>query len=382
MPVQRSLQRQNASEQTACYLRKCIREGQFAGALPGVEALAAVCDVSPVTMRAALRQLEEDGTLLPATAGKPRQISESTSADAGASRALRIMILPGERIEDEDGTFQQTVTQLRARLESAGHVCTVTARSQSQMGYDPRAVRKYLQGFSPDAWIIIGGGRDTLEWLATLPVPVMGIGGNCAGLPISSTGMDTAPPFREGVRRLVDLGHRRIVFLAPAFLRGAGASPCAGILTEELASCGVYASDYNFPNWEETPAGLVRVLHGCFQVTPPTALIVTYSSWVAGVLSFMASRNLRVPEHVSLLCLGSDHWMSWHRPEVARMCGDDSAMIRQILHWSQAIARGQTQQRHQRFPLNLIEGGSVGPPPLSRIRAARLLSRAGTVRRK
>ena len=71
-----SVRRLTAAEQTADHLREGIRDGRWQEKLPGVLALAAECDVSPATMRTAIRLLEEEGWIRTAGAGKARTVVE------------------------------------------------------------------------------------------------------------------------------------------------------------------------------------------------------------------------------------------------------------------------------------------------------------------
>jgi len=357
------LHRMTASDQVASHLRDRILRGNLAGPIPGVMALSRDCDASPVTVRAALRQLEAEGWIRSAGPGKPRTTATpSSGASRPNSRSLRIMVLPGERVEDEDGVFQQTLIQLRNRIEADGHTLSFAPKSQSRLHYDLDRVRRLVSSCEADAWIVIGGSRDVLTWFAEHGTPALALGGLSSGLPLSATGMETVQPFRNAVERLTSLGHRRIIFIAPAVLRDAATSPCTAVLHRELAACGVTAGEYHTPAFDETPAGLHALLTANFRLTPPTAIIVTYTTWLVSLLSFMAVRNLQVAHDVSVLCLGRDFWLPWHQPTIAHFAGDDSRMIQHILRWANHIARGQEDTRQVRFPLEFIEGESFGPP--------------------
>ena len=95
--------------------------------------------------------------------------------------------------------------------------------------------------------------------------------GRAATLPIPSTGYYSMDALRAAVRRLVELGHRRIVYICPdTFLHP---EPSGHILAfrDELAAAGITVGAYNTPEWEETPEGLAALLDSFFKLTPPTA---------------------------------------------------------------------------------------------------------------
>jgi DNA-binding LacI/PurR family transcriptional regulator len=355
--------RLSASEQAAAHLRSLLRERRLTGPLPGVASLARQLDISPVTMRVALRQLESEGWIQNTGPGKPRLIRHPATSDAEPPRRLlRIVILPGERIEDEDGIFQQSLMQLRSRLESAGHICHIAPRPQSRLQHDPERIQRSVSSIEADAWIVIGGKREILTWFSSRPTPTLALGGVFDDLPLAGTAMETITPFQSAVRRLTDLGHRRIVFLAPQFLREASLNPYVDVLRRELAACGVSLGSYHLPSFSETPEGVHGLLNANFQLTPPTAIIVTYTTWLVATLSFLSGRGLQAGRDVSLVCLGRDHWMPWHQPAIAHFTGDDSLMVQFITRWVHSVARGRPENRHKRFPLAFLEGGSIAPP--------------------
>ena len=358
------LRRLTAGEQAAEHLRQRIESGNMDGPLPGVLRLSRMLGVSPATVRAALGQLEEEGWVLPAAAGRPRVIAGAGEVPAARRpRALRLMILPGERLEDEDAPCRQMLFDLKAALESEGHSCHFAAKSQSQVGYATERIQRLVAGCEADAWLVLGGKREVLEWFAARSVPTMALGGVTAGLRIAATGMETVAPFRAALRHLMGLGHRRITFLSPAFLRDRAGSPYVRAMQEELAAGGLASGDYNVPDFDETPEGVRALLRENFRVTPPTAIIVTYTTWLVTLLAFMARRGLRPGRDVSVLSLGYDLWLPWHYPAVAHFVGDEPRVLRHILQWIRNVARGREDVRQLRFPLRFVDGASVGPVP-------------------
>lgn len=356
------LRRLSAAEQTAAHLRGEIQSGRWLGKLPGVVALAEECDVSPATMRAALSLLEAENWITPGGNGRSRRVAEPHGPGA-SKHPLRVMVLLGERFEAEDVGFQNFLFRLQHDLEAAGHVCEFAKKSQAGMRRDLARISRHVATTPADAWVVVGGDNSTLEWFAAQQVPAIAIGGRCIGLPMASTGMSSLEAFRAAVRRLLELGHRRIVMLSPRFLWQPEPGPTVKALFEELAAHGITATRYNIPEWDETAEGLHRLLENTFRVTPPTALIVAYTNWMVAVLSFLARRGLRVPRDVSVLCKNHETWFSWHRPAIAHLFGDESLMVRRILRWVNDVARGKADQKYIPFALQFVAGESMGPPP-------------------
>ena len=90
--------------------------------------------------------------------------------------------------------------------------------------------------------------------------------------------------------------------------------------------CGFWTatSDYNLPDWEETPEGFSRLLDKLFKITPPTALIIDEGSRVFAAVTYLARHGIKVPEHVSLVCPDSNAFKDWCHPPIAHMHWDNA----------------------------------------------------------
>ena len=269
------MRRSTLAEQTAAHLCEVIRAGRWTNKLPGVRALAAECDVSAGTMRAALALLEAEHRITADGAGRCRRVAGGASKPGNAGRSLRVMVLLDVSWDAIDAGFLGFLFQLQRALEEAGHFCGFANKSQAELKNDLGRISRYVAKTPADAWLVAGGNAETLIWFAGRKVPALAVGGRCMDVPIASTDLSFEMAFRAGVRRLIELGHRRILLLGPRFMiHPEPALPIRGLL-EELTACGVTPSHNNLPDWEETPAGLQAQLDGSFRYTPPTAIIVT-----------------------------------------------------------------------------------------------------------
>jgi DNA-binding LacI/PurR family transcriptional regulator len=137
-----------------------------------------------------------------------------------------------------------------------------------------------------------------------------------------------------------------------------------GAMLAELAGQGAKISPFNLPEWDETPAGLQSLLHSLFRVTPPTALVVMRPAWATGVLSFLASRGLRVPQQVSVVGYGLEALNPWHVPALAYLRADDMPVVRRTLRWVRQVARGVVTPRRYEYPGVFVDGPSIGQSPV------------------
>jgi len=169
---------------------------------------------------------------------------------------------------------------------------------------------------------------------------------------------------RRLVRRLVELGHRRIVLLAKEVRRKPIPGRFEQIFLDELSSHGIQHGPYNLPDWEETPEGLQTAVDSLFDHTPPTALIVEESHTMIAVQQHLANRGIVAPRDVTLVCDDPDPAFSWCRPGMAHISWDSSTIARDAVLWAANVARGREDRKNSFFKADLIEGGTMGPAPM------------------
>jgi DNA-binding LacI/PurR family transcriptional regulator len=347
-------------ELVAARLRDGLLEGRWGGGLPGVQRLAVEFDVSAVTARRALRQLETEGVLTDRGLGRSRGIS-AVAANIASRRRLRVGILRHDaRMTDNNPRASAVAVEIMHSLEAAGHAVLLCNKSQIELRNEVRRMAREMATIPADAWIVEAGSRPLLEWCASQQTPCLALFGRTDGLPLARTGPDKAPAFRAATRRLLELGHRRIVCLVRATRR----LPVPGInervFLEELEAHGVVTGDYNLPDWDETPAGFYGLLDRLFQHSPPTALILDEVSCYIAAAEFLARRGIKVPDQVSLVSTDDDAALSWCYPPIARMSWDPKPVIRRAVRWVDAVRNGKPDRKIINFPAEFIPGGSIG----------------------
>ena len=327
--------------------------------MPGVDRLAKELDVDPKTVDAALRELEQDG-LLAGQGPRRRRLIVSTKGKLG--RPMRVALLVWTPA-DRSWTY---VVDLQHRLVEAGHVSFHTPKTLMELNMDVGRIAKMVARIKADAWVVVCGSVEVLEWFARLETPTFGLFGGWRGLPIAAAGPDCVTAIEEGTRSLLNLGHRRIAML----IRRQHRQPIMGQLPKAfltaLAPYGIPASPYVLPDWEETVPGFQKCLTALFKVTPPTGLLVDETELFAATYHFLATRGLRVPQDVSLIFLGHEPVYEWCVPSVTRMQQDFSRLVSCILRWADNVSQGKRDLRQRGFPARFVPGGTVAPPPVAR----------------
>jgi DNA-binding LacI/PurR family transcriptional regulator len=235
------------------------------------------------------------------------------------------------RMKENNPQASAVLTEIVYSLEAVGHTVFFCNKSQLELRHDVRRIAREMAKTPADAWVINAGSRPVLEWCAGKQAPCLALYGRTDGLPLARTGPDKVPAYRAATRRLLELGHRRIVILVRAARRLPVPGMAERAFLEELAAHGMVTGDYNLPDWEETPAGFSRLLERLFQHTPPTAVIVDEASRYIAAAEFLARRGIKVPERVSLVSTDDDPALAWCYPPVARMRWDPKPVIRRVV---------------------------------------------------
>lgn len=324
--------------------------------MPGVNWLAKELGVNRKTVVAALLQLEKEGLLSNQGQGRKRRI---VPPSGNSARPMRIGIFDYDPMPLTEGY----IVELQHLLLGAGHTAFFAPKSLSELGMDVARVARIVKQTGADAWVVAAGSREVLGWFCSEKLPVFALFGRRDGLPLPSTGPHKAPIVAAATRRLIELGHRRIVLVVKRVRRLPKPGRSELAFLDELRAGGIPVSDYNLPDWEETMDGLHELLNSLFRVTPPTAMIIDEAPLFAAVQQFLASRGIRVPQQVSLICTDDDPTFAWCKPAIAHIRWDAGPVLRRIVRWAANVSQGKEDTRQTLTPAEFVEGGTIGPAP-------------------
>ncbi len=343
----------SASEQVAAHLRGELKRGHWRGMMPGANQLTAQLGVNHKTIEAALKQLEHEGLLVGQGQGRKRRIALRVTK---AARPMRIAILDSEPV----AIIESYMVELQHRLLAAGHTIFFTEKTLTELGMDLKQIKQLVKRTEADAWLINAGSREVLEWFAAQATPAFAIFGRWEDLPIAATGPDKRSAVIAATRHLISQGHQQIVLVTRRLWRLPEPGPSQRAYLDELKAHSIVTSDYNLPDWEESRDGLLRLLDSLFQVSPPTALILDEAVFFSATMQFLASRGIRVPQQVSLICTNDDPAFSWCTPTISHIHWDPAKMVHRIVRWAAAVSQGRRIVRQTTMPAKFIAGGTAG----------------------
>ncbi|MFK7910126.1 MAG: substrate-binding domain-containing protein [Akkermansiaceae bacterium] len=273
--------------------------------------------------------------------------------------ALQVKILLYERSD----SFSHYHVDILHRLLEAGHVASFARKSLIDLGMDVKRVANYTSKMSADAWVVTAGSRDLLQWFAQQQTPAFALAGRRQGVQIAATGPDKKPALRNAVRRLITLGHRRIVMLAREIRRKPKPGGFEQTFLDELTAQGIPCGDYNLPHWDDNEEGFHRCLDRLFSHTPPTALIVGEMPLFIAAREHLAQMGILAPRDVSMVCDDPHPAFDWCRPSIAHIHWDSTHWSRRIVQWADNVALGKKHRRQSFTKATFIDGRTIGPVP-------------------
>lgn len=345
-----------AAEQVAAHLRNELFRGSWVGLMPGSDRLSRGLGVGHNTIEAALALLEEEGLLVPQGVGRRRRI---VLPDKSVSPTQRIAFLG----YDPPARNEAFIIEVLHSLADQGHSVFFTEKTLVELDMSVSRIARMMKKTEADAWIVGAGQREVLQWFATRKLNTFSIFGAPHGLPVAAV----VPDYQAVLalfRRLLELGHRRIVFLTFRGRRPESPGPLWRTLFEELESNGIKTGPYTMPEWEDSSAGFHRLLDSLFGHTPPTALMIEEPPHFFAALQYCGQRGIRVPQDVSLVCLQESPDFAYCTPTVAHCRWNHGTVVRRIVRWANNVARGKDDRRLSVTKAEFVEGGTVGPPAI------------------
>ena len=343
----------SAVDQLVVHLRDAITRGELGGAMPGIRRLASTLGVSSKTVTAALERLAREGFLDPQGHGRRTRIA---LPEGIARPAFRVTLLLYERADVQ----VDYVVEIQRRLKEEGHDVNVADKSLMDLGMKVSRIARMVEQTETDAWVVFSAPQEVLEWFVNHSLPAFALFGRFRNLPLAATGLNKVPAFRAAIRRLAELGHRRIVLLQPKHNR----EPTPALLVreslEEMETNGIKPGSYNIPDWEQSPSGLRNCLDSLFALTAPTAIIFDRPNELIGAQIHLAQKGIFAPRDISLIC-DDDPAFEWCKPSISCIRWQSRRWVSRIINWVDNVANGKNDLRQSFTKAKFIERGSIGP---------------------
>lgn len=353
------LQIRSASEQLADYLKEEIRHRRWTGTMPGESWLAENLGLGRDTVRAAMTNLEKEGVVVCQGQGQRRRIVMKAREFAKHYLVTMLVYSPPDRKEKE-------VQDIMLKIIQRGYQVELAPKTLVELGMKAERVAQMAEKVATDAWVVTSASSEVLEWFAGRSAPAFALYGGFSGVPVAGIGPDKFPAYRKALRRLVELGHRRIVLLIPEQMRKPKLALTVRRILDEMETQGISPNAYHIPDWERGPEGLRRCLDRLFGLTPPTALFVEEACEFFAVQQYLAKRGIFAPKDISLICSDDNPFFQWCDSSVSCIRWSTRPVVNRVVRWVENIAHGKDDRRKSHSSAEFVEGGTIGPVPKAR----------------
>lgn len=357
-------QRLTLVSQAASALREGIQSGVWSKRLAGEHQLCARLQVSRVTLRAALAQLEREG-LVKSRQGRCREIFGARAEGIRGPKSKRVVLLTPMPLEVMERFALCWIDDLRRRLNEAGyHLEVEKCRSCFSARPEP-ALGDLVNRLDSPGWVIYQTTARIQQWFFEQALPGVIIGSRHAGVNLPSVDLDYRAVCRHAGGLLLARGHRRMAFLNPKSELAGDKESEVGFL-EAVGDAQVSGADAWVIHHNGTLKGICHQLDTHLRRTPRfTALLISHPKHVLTVLGHLNRRGVRVPQDVALIARDNESFLDHVLPSVARYAVSPREVSHRVSRLVlDMVRRGIPRRRHYRLMPQFVTGESLAATAL------------------
>jgi DNA-binding LacI/PurR family transcriptional regulator len=347
--------------QTVAILRNHLRAGVWKEYLPGEHDLCERLQISRVTLRAALDQLQREKWIR-AGQGRRRQIVAHRIPRPARSQSNVVVLLSPVSILTLPTSALFWVDALREHLAAAGYRLEFHTSQACYTEHPGRAIETMVQQLNAAAWVLYLSTEALQRAFSDRGLPCVIAGSPHPSVELSSVDIDYAATCRHAAGMLAARGRRRIALLMPRSgqagnLQSERAFQEAG---ESLRASGV---ETLIVHHDGTPEGVCRRLDALLEVAKPVdGLLVAKPAHVVTAVSHLLRKGVKIPQQVALISRDNDPFLESLVPAVARYERNPTLFARKVLRLVLDLVREGVRPRHNfRLMPTLVSGETLGP---------------------
>jgi LacI family transcriptional regulator len=291
--------------------------------------------------------------------GRQRRVQSRLPELAGETNAekLPVTFLSPHTIEHRVTLIE--MDDARERLEEQGHAMRFLAPQIFHLKKPERALDRLVRAYPSAAWVLYLAGERMQRWFQQNHVPALIYGSPFPGVMLPFVVSDWgAAAFHAGVQ-LLRRGHRVIAMIEYEV-------PFPGILAinEGMArALASHATVHIFKD-DRTPGSVAHAIADAMNLKErPSAMVLTRATQLLTCLSWFASRGIRIPQDVSVICLANDSWFAELYPPVSYYEPDTRLMSRSIGDRVMDLVQfGRVTRKSMRVAMHHVPGATIGSP--------------------
>jgi LacI family transcriptional regulator len=338
-------------------LRDGMKAGLWKDHLPSEMAMCERFQISRVTLRAALAQLEREGWCS-ASQGRRRAINAAQISKANTVPSDRVCMLSPLPLQSLPASAIFWVDALREHLAAAGFKLEVLSH-QPLFGKQPeRALESIVHELRPAGWVLYLSTPAQQQWFSERGIPCV-VSGSChPGIQLSSVDIDYAATCAHAAGTLAGRGRTRIALLMPR-------SQQAGNLESERGFMDFVAKHPDIRgqvvHHDGTVPNICHMLDRFLRLSAPVdGLVVAKPAHVVTTVTHLLRLGVRLPKDVALISRDDDPVIESIVPVVARYHIAPGAFVRKLCRVVVDLVRTGPQRPHgSRLVPELIPGETL-----------------------
>ena len=350
-------------DQVAEFIKAGMASGKWVETLPSERNLMKELDVSRVTVRAALSQLETGGLIIRKRSKRiiPSTLVDTKSAENPVFDEV-IIVSPIDLIKALRAQVV-LIDMLREKLVRHGARLRTVVSSRFAQKNCEKSFIQLLKEHPRAVFILVQLPQENQAWFARANVRTIILGSTHPSFPLPAIDIDYEAACYHAATLLASRGRRRIAFIRYAanlsgdkrsesgFLRGCQKFDCVPVVQKV----------------RDNPLEVYDWLKACHKNGRlPDAIIASGAAIYLSAYSYCYSAGLNIPGQIAMICRRDDPLLDALRPSVARYKLNHDKYLSQIWRVLLPVLRNRTykQKMHLIFP-DYIQGESSGKSTLA-----------------
>ncbi|MCB1103747.1 MAG: LacI family DNA-binding transcriptional regulator [Opitutaceae bacterium] len=304
-------------DQTAAVLRNEIDAGTWRDWLPSERFLCEQWQVSRNTLRAALSQLRQEGSLR-SVHGVGTKISRGKARQRRVPASREVALLIPDPLDQVRPAQALWIDELRGMLNERNCRLHVLHGHQYFRNNPGAALRKLTSQNPHGCWVVALSNHAVQRWFEKSALPCIVAGSTYEGVKLPFRDIDHWALCHHAAGALLGRGHRRVALLMQKSKRA------GDLRSEEGFMAGVAQSPHpdakvTLGYHESTVASISRTLRRLLaNKPPPTALLVINPFHFLTVVSQLKQMGYQIPGDISVISRDDDTFLTFLVPTPAR----------------------------------------------------------------